>query len=92
MKYLLAAFLLISGCALFDAQRIPLEVTKAVVTVVPNVKFESPRQRGKAFWYDVDGVRYCTIMLDAYPAYIGHEAVHCFSGQWHGTNNNSEDF
>lgn len=43
MKYLLTAFLLISCCALFDAQRIPLEVTKAVVTVVPNVKFKSPK-------------------------------------------------
>lgn len=47
MKYLLAVFLLISGCASFDAQSIPLEVTKAVVTVVPNIKFKSPKQRGK---------------------------------------------
>ena len=96
LKWFLAVLklplLLISGCASFDAQHMPLEVSKAVITVIPNAKFKSPRQRGKAVWYFEDGVRHCTIMLSAYPAYLGHEAAHCFSGQWHGKNENGWDF
>lgn len=87
MRALIITLLLLSGCA----QTMQLEVTKAVITVVPDVKFNNTRQHGRAFWYDVDGVRYCTIMLAAYPAYLGHEAAHCFSGKWHN-GVNGEDF
>ena len=81
------------GCASFepDIVRRPLEVNQVLITVEPQVQFDSYWKGGDATWKDIDGLRHCTIRLKEYPFKLGHEADHCFRGKWHDDKPNSDD-
>ena len=87
------ASLTMVGCASFapGIERNPLEVNQGLITVEPQVQFDSYWKGGDATWEDIDGLRHCTVRLREYPHMLGHEADHCFRGKWHDDKPNSDD-
>ena len=63
---------LLTGCASFKSEVLPIENHAVTVLLHNNVKFDNPMVKGDARWWHVGKQKYCLIRLAEYPYYIGH--------------------
>ena len=83
---------LLTGCASFKSEVLPIENHTVTITIQDGVEFNNPSIKGDAGWWMVGGRKYCLIRLREYPYLLGHELRHCFEGYWHDESPNGEDF
>jgi len=86
MKRLIMCFLIfipIQGCAVFQDEPPKMEISQSSITVLINPNLDTA---GRSWKYDDT----CIIQLSEYPGCLGHEVMHCLSGQWHGTEDNDD--
>mgnify|MGYP001217424951 FL=1 len=83
---------LLTGCASFNSEVLPIENNTITITIQDNIDFPKKSQGGEARWWIVNGKKYCLIRLRKYPHLLGHEVRHCYEGFWHDEKPNGEDF
>lgn len=87
---LAALLLLLQGCATFESQQTPLRMYTQNPTVVVTVEIDPllNTRLGREDWLGYSmhvkgGGNRCHIVLKEYPICLGHEMIHCLSGNFH---------